>query len=70
MLKVAYITLLANPTYCIMMKKCYPETYKTMEMSFVVVCGKMGQEEDVAQESKVKRTGSTGYTQTKRSDER
>ena len=39
-------------------------------VSFVVVCGKMGQEEDVAQESKVKRTGSTGYTQTKRSDER
>ena len=44
--------------------------YKTTEMSFVVVCGKMGQEEDVAQESKVKRAGSTGYTQTKRSDER
>ena len=41
-----------------------------MDMSFLVVCGKMGQEEDVAQESKVKRTGSTGYTQTKRSDER
>ena len=39
-------------------------------MSFVVVCGKMGQEEDVAQESKVKRTGLTEYTQTKRSDER
>ena len=35
----------------------------------MVACGKMGQE-DVAQESKVKRTGSTGYTQTKRSDER
>ena len=69
MLKVAYINLLANLTYCIMVK-CYPETCKTIEMSFVVVCGKMGQEEDVAQESKVKRTGSTGYTQTKRSDER
>ena len=27
---------------------------KTVGMSFVVVCGKMGQEEDVAQESKVK----------------
>ena len=39
-------------------------------MSSVVACGKMGQEEDVAQESKVERTGSTGYTQTKRSDER
>ena len=37
-LKVAYINLLANLTYCIMMK-CYPETYKTMEMGFVVVCG-------------------------------
>ena len=36
----------------------------------MVVCAKMGQEEDVAQESKVKRTASTGYTQTKRSDER
>ena len=36
----------------------------------MVGCGKMGQEEDVAQESKVKRTGSTGYTQMKRSDER
>ena len=36
----------------------------------MVICGKMGQEEDVAQESKVKGTGSTGYTQTNRSDER
>ena len=41
-----------------------------MEMGFVVVCGKMGQEQDVAQESKDKRTGSTGYTQTKRTGER
>ena len=33
-----------------MMKLLYPEIYKTMEMSFVVVCGKMGQEEGVGEE--------------------
>ena len=49
-LKVAYINLLANLTYCTLMKLLCPEIYKTMEMSFVVVCGKMGQEEGMGEE--------------------